>query len=100
MICANKIDVEPHATEGELVAALNLDYITEQAWVVCVFCFVARARAQGSHARRGRFPVSALRFVASRAPAHPAAARRLTTAVRRGTNLDRVLAWLIAQKSS
>ena len=37
MICANKIDVEPHATESELVAALNLDYITEQAWVVFVF---------------------------------------------------------------
>jgi len=55
LICANKIDIEPHASESELVSALNLDYITEQPWVV--------------------FPVSALR----------------------GTNIEKVMAWLIKQ---
>lgn len=34
LICANKIDIEPHASENELISALNLDYITEQPWVV------------------------------------------------------------------
>ena len=34
LICANKIDLEPHASEPELVSALNLDYITEQPWIV------------------------------------------------------------------
>jgi ADP-ribosylation factor-like protein 8 len=41
LVCANKIDIEPHVSENELIAALNLDYITDQPWVV--------------------FPVSALR---------------------------------------
>lgn len=34
LICANKIDIEPHASEAELISALNLDYITEQPWIV------------------------------------------------------------------
>jgi ADP-ribosylation factor-like protein 8 len=55
LVCANKIDIEPHASESELISALNLDYITEQPWVV--------------------FPISALR----------------------GTNIDKVMAWLIKQ---
>ncbi|KAH9259399.1 hypothetical protein BASA81_002442 [Batrachochytrium salamandrivorans] len=55
MICANKIDIDPHASEAELISALNLDYITEQPWIV--------------------FPVSAMR----------------------GTNMDKVMTWLINQ---
>lgn len=34
LICANKIDVTPHVSEKELIEAINLDYITEQPWVV------------------------------------------------------------------
>lgn len=34
LVCANKIDLNPHASESELVQALNLDYITDQTWVV------------------------------------------------------------------
>jgi ADP-ribosylation factor-like protein 8 len=34
VIVANKIDIEPHASESQLIAELNLDYVTDQAWVI------------------------------------------------------------------
>lgn len=34
LIVANKIDLEPHASESQVIEALNLDYVTEQPWVV------------------------------------------------------------------
>jgi Arf/Sar family protein len=33
-LVANKVDVEPHASEAELVRELNLDYIMDNPWVV------------------------------------------------------------------
>jgi len=37
-IAANKIDVTPHLTEAELIKELNLDYVVDNAWVVCPIC--------------------------------------------------------------
>lgn len=34
LIVANKIDLEPHAPEEELIVSLNLDYITENPWII------------------------------------------------------------------
>lgn len=34
MIVANKIDIEPHVSEAELIKTLNLDYIMDQPWVI------------------------------------------------------------------
>jgi len=34
LILANKIDLNPHATEPELIRELNLDYISENPWIV------------------------------------------------------------------
>ena len=34
LICLNKIDLEPHVGKEEAVRELNLDYITENPWVV------------------------------------------------------------------
>lgn len=34
MICANKIDLEPHISEQDLIRELNLDYIMDNPWVV------------------------------------------------------------------
>mmetsp|Transcript_24836 Transcript_24836/g.55949 ORF Transcript_24836/g.55949 Transcript_24836/m.55949 type:complete len:182 (+) Transcript_24836:389-934(+) len=34
LVCANKVDLHPHISEKELIRALNLDYITENPWVV------------------------------------------------------------------
>ena len=34
LIVANKIDLEPHAHEQELIKELNLDYITDNPWLI------------------------------------------------------------------
>mmetsp|Transcript_1252 Transcript_1252/g.3350 ORF Transcript_1252/g.3350 Transcript_1252/m.3350 type:complete len:181 (-) Transcript_1252:204-746(-) len=34
LVVANKIDVEPHLTEEQIIRELNLDYIVENPWVV------------------------------------------------------------------
>lgn len=34
MICVNKIDLDPHLSKDEVVKQLNLDYITENPWIV------------------------------------------------------------------
>ena len=34
LIVANKIDLEPHATEQALIKELNLDYIIDNPWMV------------------------------------------------------------------
>ena len=34
MILANKIDIEPHLSETDIIKGLNLDYIMENPWVV------------------------------------------------------------------
>jgi ADP-ribosylation factor-like protein 8 len=34
LIVANKIDLEPHATEETLIKELNLDYIVDNPWMV------------------------------------------------------------------
>ena len=34
LILANKIDLQPHLSEIELVESLNLDYVTENPWEV------------------------------------------------------------------
>lgn len=34
LVAANKVDVTPHVSEAELIKALNLDYILDNAWVV------------------------------------------------------------------
>ena len=34
IILSNKIDVQPHLTENEIVKGLNLDYISENHWVL------------------------------------------------------------------
>ena len=34
MIVANKIDLDPHASEQTLIRELNLDYITDNAWII------------------------------------------------------------------
>ena len=31
---ANKIDLEPHISEAELIRELNLDYIVDNPWIV------------------------------------------------------------------
>jgi Arf/Sar family protein len=55
LILANKIDLEPHLTEPEIIQGLNLDYIMDNPWVI--------------------ISISALR----------------------GTNIERVVEWLIAR---
>lgn len=34
LVLANKVDLQPHLSEIELVEALNLDYVTENPWEV------------------------------------------------------------------
>ena len=34
LVVSNKIDLEPHVTEGDLIRDLNLDYVTENPWIV------------------------------------------------------------------
>ena len=34
LVLGNKIDLEPHVTEGDLIRDLNLDYVTENPWIV------------------------------------------------------------------
>ena len=34
LVIANKIDLEPHISEPDLIRDLNLDYITENPWIV------------------------------------------------------------------
>eukprot|EP00753_Platysulcus_tardus_P001765 PLAT11514.3.p1 GENE.PLAT11514.3~~PLAT11514.3.p1 ORF type:complete len:188 (-),score=73.74 PLAT11514.3:191-730(-) len=34
LVLANKIDLEPHISEGELIRELNLDYIVDNPWLV------------------------------------------------------------------
>ena len=34
LVVANKIDLEPHVEEAELIRSLNLDYIVDNPWVV------------------------------------------------------------------
>ena len=34
LILANKIDLEPHISEPELIRELNLDYIVDNPWLV------------------------------------------------------------------
>ena len=34
VVVANKIDLEPHVEEAELIRSLNLDYIVDNPWVV------------------------------------------------------------------
>jgi Arf/Sar family protein len=55
LILANKIDIEPHLSEPEIIQGLNLDYIMDNPWVI--------------------ISISALR----------------------GTNIERVVEWLIAR---
>jgi ADP-ribosylation factor-like protein 8 len=33
-VLANKIDLEPHISEPELIRELNLDYIVDNPWLV------------------------------------------------------------------
>lgn len=33
-VLANKIDLEPHMAEPELIRELNLDYISDNPWIV------------------------------------------------------------------
>lgn len=34
LVVSNKIDLEPHATEQHLIRELNLDYVTENPWMI------------------------------------------------------------------
>ena len=34
LVLANKIDLEPHISEAELIRELNLDYIVDNPWIV------------------------------------------------------------------
>lgn len=34
LVLANKIDLEPHMTEPDLIRELNLDYIVDNPWLV------------------------------------------------------------------
>jgi Arf/Sar family protein len=34
LILANKIDIEPHLTEPEIIQGMNLDYIMDNPWVI------------------------------------------------------------------
>jgi Arf/Sar family protein len=34
LILSNKIDIDPHLSEQELIQGLNLDYICDNPWVV------------------------------------------------------------------
>lgn len=34
LIVANKIDLEPHCSEQTLIRELNLDYITDNSWII------------------------------------------------------------------
>ena len=34
LIIANKIDLDPHISEPELIRELNLDYIVDNPWIV------------------------------------------------------------------
>ncbi|RHY15343.1 hypothetical protein DYB37_006968 [Aphanomyces astaci] len=34
LVLANKIDLEPHISEPELIRELNLDYIVDNPWLV------------------------------------------------------------------
>jgi Arf/Sar family protein len=34
LVVANKIDLEPHISEPELIRELNLDYIVDNPWIV------------------------------------------------------------------
>eukprot|EP00361_Fabrea_salina_P000633 CAMPEP_0202429936 /NCGR_PEP_ID=MMETSP1345-20130828/3524_1 /ASSEMBLY_ACC=CAM_ASM_000843 /TAXON_ID=342563 /ORGANISM="Fabrea Fabrea salina" /LENGTH=118 /DNA_ID=CAMNT_0049041287 /DNA_START=198 /DNA_END=554 /DNA_ORIENTATION=+ len=34
LVLANKVDIEPHLSEPEIIQGLNLDYVIENPWVV------------------------------------------------------------------
>lgn len=34
LVVANKVDLSPHASESELIKALNLDYIIDNPWII------------------------------------------------------------------
>ena len=34
LVIANKIDLDPHISEPDLIRELNLDYVTENPWIV------------------------------------------------------------------
>ena len=34
LVLANKIDIDPHMTETEIIKGLNLDYVMDSPWVV------------------------------------------------------------------
>eukprot|EP01029_Cantina_marsupialis_P028855 TRINITY_DN778093_c0_g1_i1.p1 TRINITY_DN778093_c0_g1~~TRINITY_DN778093_c0_g1_i1.p1 ORF type:complete len:179 (+),score=35.90 TRINITY_DN778093_c0_g1_i1:54-590(+) len=34
LVCSNKVDLHPHVSEAELIRELNLDYVTENPWLV------------------------------------------------------------------
>ena len=34
LVLANKIDIEPHLSDSDIIKGLNLDYVMENPWVV------------------------------------------------------------------
>ena len=34
LVLANKIDIDPHMSETEIIKGLNLDYVMDSPWVV------------------------------------------------------------------
>ncbi len=34
LVLANKIDIDPHMSEGEIIKELNLDYVYSNPWAV------------------------------------------------------------------
>lgn len=83
MVCANKIDLEPHISEMELIRELNLDYVFDNAWIVCKSALCVRR----SHTWRLIF---GLLFPVSPCCPGPISALHKT-------NIDQVLEWLIKQ---
>lgn len=34
LVLSNKIDIDPHLSEGEIIKGLNLDYVMDNPWAV------------------------------------------------------------------
>ena len=34
LVLANKIDIDPHLKEAEIISGLNLDYVVDNPWIV------------------------------------------------------------------
>ena len=34
LVLANKIDIDPHLSESDIIKGLNLDYVTDNPWAV------------------------------------------------------------------